>query len=985
MTDIATLGFEANSDELAAASQQLDRLSTSAAKTEGKVEQLNRAFGEQGAQTQKLTATQRAAEAAMTGTAAKTATATAAVKANTAAASQNASASKAMAASQKSAAASSAALGMSAKAQSAAMRQLPAQITDIITSLVSGQPAYLVAIQQGGQIKDSFGGMGAGARALMSVITPLRLVFTGLAGAVGAVAFGFVQGSREASELERALINTGGAAGVTAGQLNLIAVAQDNIAGSRAKATEVLGLLISTGRVFGEQLPAAVQATIEAERQLGIESEETVKAFAELGKDPVRASMKLNEVTHYLTLSVFEQISALERQGRTVDAAKLAQQAYADSLNRRGPEMEQKLGFIERAWRNVRDAASEAGDAIRNVGREESLEEELKRLETTRGSRPLNSTVQYGRGLRKFDDSREVEIRAIVKQREEEAKLRAESQATQEAAIRASDELQKMRDAALPKQGQLQKALQDYQRMADALAKAGQPIAAGKQAQDRANIVEKIFGKTSTVESKLSEIERTVAASMQAIGHSEAELEQKRAARQIKDDEYFRQRIANIQAETATKVAALRAENAIIQQEQAFGQKRIDNQNKVADNIAKIAMLQADATAQTKLLGNQQVIEADRIARSLDQARQSAQAYLDTLERANRRDLDDMGKGPAARRYSAGRNQIDDQALSQRQTLSSQLSAQQITPEMYEAQLGILNDYHQQAVAQWDSYYAQLEQRGADFATGFNDVVLSYLDSTRNLGATVANDLVGSLDSAASSLSNLAANVILFGEGGRAAVSQIAGALAQELLASLIRVGIQMGTNFLLGRTMAAAGLAAAAAQASAAAAMWTPAAIAANTATFGAASAAGLTAYTAALGAGQAATVGAAAAGGGFKEGGYTGDGPRSHVAGVVHKGEFVSDADVTGRYRPFLEHLQDGGSPHDFARQRPVTDYMPMAGQAQQAPAEPPIVNLKSVNVYNPNELAGEILNSDGSDDILINKMSRNSARYRSALGLQ
>ncbi|WP_315897196.1 phage tail length tape measure family protein, partial [Streptomyces sp. P9(2023)] len=59
------------------------------------------------------------------------------------------------------------------------MRNVPAQITDITTSLIGGQPAYLVAIQQGGQLKDMFGGIVPAARALastlVSMINPLTI------------------------------------------------------------------------------------------------------------------------------------------------------------------------------------------------------------------------------------------------------------------------------------------------------------------------------------------------------------------------------------------------------------------------------------------------------------------------------------------------------------------------------------------------------------------------------------------------------------------------------------------------------------------------------------------------------------------------------------------------------------------------------------------------------------------------------------------
>lgn len=51
------------------------------------------------------------------------------------------------------------AAGISAGQYQQAIRQLPAQLTDVATSLVSGMPLWMVAIQQGGQITDSFGGL----------------------------------------------------------------------------------------------------------------------------------------------------------------------------------------------------------------------------------------------------------------------------------------------------------------------------------------------------------------------------------------------------------------------------------------------------------------------------------------------------------------------------------------------------------------------------------------------------------------------------------------------------------------------------------------------------------------------------------------------------------------------------------------------------------------------------------------------------------
>src|SRR5690606_21432201 len=106
-------------------------------------------------------------------------------------------------------------LAMSAKQTTQAMRLLPAQITDIVTGLVSGQPAYLVAIQQGGQLKDSFGGIVPAARALASVFTPLRIALGLVGGSIAALVFAYAQGAKETGEFNKAIALSGNVAGVT--------------------------------------------------------------------------------------------------------------------------------------------------------------------------------------------------------------------------------------------------------------------------------------------------------------------------------------------------------------------------------------------------------------------------------------------------------------------------------------------------------------------------------------------------------------------------------------------------------------------------------------------------------------------------------------------------------------------------------------------------------------------------------------------------
>ncbi len=74
------------------------------------------------------------------------------------------------------------------------MRTLPAQFTDIATQLAGGQNPWLILLQQGGQVKDSFGGMIPMLRGLAGAITLPMVGVTSLAVATGALAYAWYQG-----------------------------------------------------------------------------------------------------------------------------------------------------------------------------------------------------------------------------------------------------------------------------------------------------------------------------------------------------------------------------------------------------------------------------------------------------------------------------------------------------------------------------------------------------------------------------------------------------------------------------------------------------------------------------------------------------------------------------------------------------------------------------------------------------------------------
>jgi hypothetical protein len=258
----------------------------------------------------------------------------------------------------------------SARQTAAAMRQLPAQFTDIATQLAGGQNPLLVLLQQGGQIKDSFGGIRPAIAALTAAISPAALAVGAAAGAVAAFGAAALQGERESRALEQALALTGNAAGTTADAMSDMADRIGGRVGTRGSAVEALTALAETGRVGAGSLERFAEVAVRMERITGKAVGETAKVFADLARDPLQASVRLNESVGFLTRSLVDQIAALEKQGKQTDAARVAQQAYADVIDGRLTGLAQNLGTLETLWRNIKDGAAKAWEAMLGVGRE---------------------------------------------------------------------------------------------------------------------------------------------------------------------------------------------------------------------------------------------------------------------------------------------------------------------------------------------------------------------------------------------------------------------------------------------------------------------------------------------------------------------------------------------------------------------------------------------------------------------------------------
>lgn len=390
--------------------------------------------------------------------------------------------------------------GITAGQYQQAMRQLPMQITDITTSLATGMPVWLVAVQQGGQIRDSFGGWANAGRALVSTINPLTLAIASVTAAIGATVIAAVQGAAETYEYEKAIALTGNSAGVTSDQLAAMARQIDSVSGTQRQAAAALAEVTAAGKFTADQIQLIATTAVVMENSIGRAVSATVDEFERLAEKPAEASAKLNEQYNYLTLAVYEQIAALEAQGNQAGAAQVAMEALAEAMQSRASDIAGNLGLVESAWESVKNVAAEAWDAMLDIGRADTLEDKLAEVARQR------QTAMYGvRGDRVsagIDPALEARLaaeeeglRAQIRLRDEQARQEGEAARTNREAIAAAQERNKAGNdfvkgaeaqlQSLQKLSSVERAQQLMQKQnIDATSELGERMLAAAQATD---------------------------------------------------------------------------------------------------------------------------------------------------------------------------------------------------------------------------------------------------------------------------------------------------------------------------------------------------------------------------------------------------------------------------------------------------------------------------------------------------------------------
>ncbi|EMB2320790.1 phage tail tape measure protein [Proteus mirabilis] len=262
-----------------------------------------------------------------------------------------------------------------------AMRQLPAQMTDIVTSLASGMPIWMVMIQQGGQIKDSFGGIGNSLKAVTSLITPLNVGLAAAALAVGGLSYATFKAQMVQEAFNRALITSGKYAGLSQGEIIGYANTITQAGLSADSATESLTKLLDAGLKIGVDIGKAGNAIAEFSHYSGKSIDSLVSHFARLSNDPYGGSIELNKQYRYLSASVLQHIKELEDQGKTTEAVTYATDALSGAMADRANEIRSSMGTLPSFFDEIGRAANKMWDSVMGLGADPSNAERLAKLE----------------------------------------------------------------------------------------------------------------------------------------------------------------------------------------------------------------------------------------------------------------------------------------------------------------------------------------------------------------------------------------------------------------------------------------------------------------------------------------------------------------------------------------------------------------------------------------------------------------------------
>lgn len=711
--------------------------------------------------------------------------------------------------------------GMSAKATAAALRGVPAQFTDIVVSLQGGQAPLTVLLQQGGQLKDMFGGVGPAIKALGGYVLGLVNPFTVAAAAVGVLGYAYYKGSEEAVGFQKALITTGNAAGTTADRLSGMAAQVSATVGTTGAAAEVLTQLAGSGKVAAGSFVEITEAALEWRDATGRAVEETVAEFMKIGKDPVAAAKDLNEQYNFLTASTYSQIVALKEQGDTIGAAKLLTDTYVDTIKNRSKEVTENLSIWERGWKALRGEVAATVDSVKNIGRDQDIASRIVDLQqkVAAAQSAVNADKDDSDAQKKLTNAN-LELKGLIQQRDTLAAIasaRALDSQQQQAAVVAIGKIDALEKSARTNAEKRADALKDYNKSLEAIRKVNpndERLKSENIARVQGDIAKQFkdpAGRTGSVDlSEFNDQKNALSAILAEYKNHQKELDAAQKAGLISQESYAAQRAAIIEQQKAEVTNAYEAEIKALEEAKGrsstSAKQRIQLDQKIAD--ARTAMVKAQKDADTEL----SVLATNEQGRLAKQAR-AVQTYTDALGQQvtalrlqGQRSADGLGLGDRQRGLQDQQYGVTDRINQQRLDLANQYGdgSRGMSLDEYNQKLAALNKTEKDLQETTIANYDQMTAAQGDWRKGASSAFQNYLEQARDVAGQTRSLFTNAFSSMEDAVVNFAmAGKFSFGDFAKSVLADMARIEARKatsnLLGGLVNLGISAASNYFGG------------------------------------------------------------------------------------------------------------------------------------------------------------------------------------------
>lgn len=732
--------------------------------------------------------------------------------------------------------------GNSAKQNAAAIRGLPAQATDVVVSLQGGQNPLTVLLQQGGQVKDMFGGVGNAIKAtgtyLLTLVNPLSVTAAGFT----ALAYGLYAGTRETVAFNKAIIQSGGFSGTSASGLSAYRNELDSIAGTASKAAQTLTAIQASGKITDSLFLAIAESAIKLERATGESVEKIVDDFASLAKDPVNAAITLDEKYKFLTASILATADSLVKQGRQQEAVIFLQKEMSAAATTTAENLVDRAGTIEKAWRGVKDILAETLDALKSIGREDTTQDQITILEERKSEleRSIATNNTRGGGLVQKE-----KIAALAATEKELVQLRTRKQyedytaafnAEQEQARKRGVEIQRQNSSAYEANiGVIDRVAAAEISLAQ-VRKRGQEIVAGarvrnetlsedviRQQQAAENAAQKrldlaIEAKKNAAKGKSSPVDNT---QVQEVKNNLDSIKSEYSNYYKEVTALGEDNIVSRAATYASQKAVLEAEAKAVDdsyEQQIAAIKRLQGvkSNSAQANISLTNQLnkaESDRAKAAEANDSKQKVLAAKEKGRIDARTASIEAYNDALRQqientavSGERQAAAVGKGDRQGGVDDALAENDRSFAKDQAKLAKSLS-NGMDPEEYATNLKNLTDAHTAMADQIVANDARIQEANADWTNGFTKAIQNAADQGNNFADSVNRAVSGAFDSMGDALGTfVTTGKINFSDLARSIIADMAKIAARQAassaLSSLFGAAASVAGSFFGGSTV---------------------------------------------------------------------------------------------------------------------------------------------------------------------------------------